>query len=129
MGTNYYILDNSEKCNQCGHGEKRIHIGKSSDGWCFALHVFPPEINDLQDWIEIFKKNQIIDEYGSNISIENMIETITLRSVEKRNLDKDFHRYNFSQDGPNGLVRSIRDPAFCIGHGDGTWDLMVGDFS
>ena len=31
--------------------------------------------------------------------------------------------------GPNNLYRHTIDGSFCIGHGEGTWDLFVGDFS
>ena len=36
---------------------------------------------------------------------------------------------NNAEHGPNGLVRSKIDGHHCIGHGAGTWDLEVGDFS
>ena len=41
MGTNYYFEDSSEVCECCGRGAESLHIGKSSGGWCFSLHVMP----------------------------------------------------------------------------------------
>src|SRR5450631_1105933 len=44
MGTNYYLqLPGCDHCNRAGD---RLHIGKSSGGWCFALHVGIPNGTD-----------------------------------------------------------------------------------
>ena len=40
MGTNYY-LHKKPPCEACGHEPAPLHIGKSSGGWCFSLHVIP----------------------------------------------------------------------------------------
>ena len=37
MGTNYYL--ETDACDKCGRGDGPLHIGNSSAGWCFALHV------------------------------------------------------------------------------------------
>ena len=56
MSTNYYLhKPSTTQCNHCGHDPESenniIHIGKSSHGWCFALHVYPElDINTLEDW-------------------------------------------------------------------------------
>lgn len=53
MGTNYY-LHTKPDCECCGRGFEPLHIGKSSGGWCFSLHVMPEDnINTLDDWGEI----------------------------------------------------------------------------
>jgi len=43
MGTNYYAQQDS--CRHCGRCNKydRYHIGKSSGGWNFSLHVKGPQ--------------------------------------------------------------------------------------
>ena len=41
----------------------------------------------------------------------------------------EFHKANHSEPGPKGLLRHKLDPQHCIGHGHGTWDLIVGEFS
>lgn len=38
-----------------------------------------------------------------------------------------FHEVNHSEEGPNGILRR-RIGGNCIGHGAGTWDLIVGEF-
>lgn len=138
MGTNYYLYKNTCEC--CGRGDEERHIGKSSGGWCFALHVYPrEEINNLDDWRELFATRgvSIKDEYGDTISSLAMLDIITNRSWKG---DKEktpygyvsweqFHRDNHSLFGPNNLLRSKIDGVHCVGHGEGTWDLIIGDFS
>ena len=81
MGTNYYWIKEDTTCPHCGrrdHDEVRIHIGKSSCGWCFSLHVDPSiGVGSLDDWIERFDTGFIEDEYGDRLSVG---ETMTSRS-------------------------------------------------
>ncbi len=50
MGTNYYLHEKPD-CECCGRPFEALHIGKSSSGWCFSLHVMPEDmINTLDDW-------------------------------------------------------------------------------
>lgn len=132
MGTNYYTkLDGEE-----------LHIGKSSGGWCFSLHVIPElDINDLPDWIDFLKLNklEIKNEYGEIISLENMMSIITDRKwktdftqpISGSNYYKswdEFHERNYSEPGPNGLLRH-KIGYHCIKQGAGTWDCIIGVFS
>jgi hypothetical protein len=39
-----------------------------------------------------------------------------------------FHLINQSCRGPNNLLRH-QIGRYCVGHGAGTWDLIVGEFS
>lgn len=147
MGTNYYWIKEDTTCPHCGRrdpDEERIHIGKSSAGWCFSLHVDQSiGIESLDDWIERFKTGFIEDEYGDRISVEDMMSEIVDRKgyagfdlvFDKLKLvgygyidEADFHMKNNSFRGPNNLLRH-KIGQYCIGHGDGTWDLMVGEFS
>lgn len=136
MGTNYYVRENA--CPTCHHSEDKIHIGKSSAGWCFSLHVIPERgLNSLDDWMAFLMdpKHPIFNEYGVAVKFENLMDTITKRSWpttrEKPSGYKnwaDFHAQNQSVPGPEGLVRhAIGD--HCVGHGEGTWDLIPGEFS
>lgn len=137
MGANYYLV--IDPCPHCGRGESRLHIGKSSAGWCFALHVDPDEnINSLDDWKSRWEGNRIEDEYRRTLSPEEMLSVIVDRSHPMEWGDKkfwgydneaEFHRSNCSLRGPNNLLRSKVDGKHCIGHGDGTWDLITGEFS
>ena len=58
MGTNYYLHEPpTNKCEHCGRQDEKepLHIGKSSVGWVFALHIIPEMgIEDLEDWIPLF---------------------------------------------------------------------------
>lgn len=141
MGTNYYWIKEDTTCPHCGRrdpDEERIHIGKSSGGWCFSLHVDPSiGIGSLDDWIERFDTGFIEDEYGDRLSVGEMIETIVDRSNPVAFDDKkwmsyrdedDFHIKNQSFRGPNNLLRH-KISQHCVGHGAGTWDLIVGEFS
>ena len=144
MGTNYY-WHNKRPCPTCGHAEEPIHIGKSSAGWCFSLHVYPDDldlkIHDLDDWREKFAipGTHVEDEYGRRVAPEEMLKEISGRELGKRwrrgrsfsgyTSEGHFHAQNHSERGPKGLLRHAVDSRHCIGHGRGTWDLIVGEFS
>lgn len=128
MGTNFYLIEAA--CSHCGRERERLHIGKSSAGWCFTLHVTPVKgIYDLEDWITRWSKPGalIVDEYGRTVPPDTMLKTVTLRSWPLRNRPDSFHRSNDSEPGPHGLLRH-RLGRFCVKHGAGTWDCVVGEF-
>lgn len=139
MGTNYYLKKNC--WNICGRPSEEIHIGKSSFGWCFLLHV-TNEIKTLEDWISlfnerkyiIFRKHKIFDEYGREISIKEMESIILDRKHApwKENshykTPEEFYNANNAESGPNNLAR-CKLGGGCVGHGDGTYDLITGYFS
>ena len=139
MGTNYYLHKNI--CGHCGRSDERIHIGKSSGGWCFSLCVHPWDgINDLPEWVEEWKTGVIKDEYGKTVTPEEMTRIITEREGspwpdEKYGngplqyvSEEAMHRSNQSERGPNNLLRHRVGP-HCVGHGAGTWDLIPEGFS
>lgn len=125
MSTNYYLhKPSSTQCNHCGYDPESenniIHIGKSSYGWCFALHVDPAlGINTLEDWqtkwIEAGVK--IKDEYDKDICLYDMLDIITNRRP--------------GHWSPKDIVptRHEVDGVYCIGNGSGSFDLMIGKFS
>lgn len=129
MGCNYYIKNT------------RYHIGKSSAGWCFSLHVDPSNgINNLEDVLKLIGRKKVVDEYGRGVSKKELIDKITKRSwherefpyqctFEGKTLSKEqYLSRNDAVEGPNNLLRhKIGD--FCIGHGEGTYDYLVGEFS
>ena len=113
MGTNYYLYE-KPACECCGHRDEPLHIGKSSGGWCFSLHVIPENgIKSLVDWISLWSKEGVIieDEYGKKVSNEEMLDVITNR----------VWRGQFP-------MRHDIDDYRCVGHGEGTWDLITGEF-
>jgi len=131
MGTNYYLCEKLP-CKECGRPYEPKHIGKSSGGWCFALHVIPEEgINDLEDWEKLWDQYGmvIVNQYGKRLVPSEMLSIITERCGLGHNESDQWYRENEAIRGPNGLVRSRIDGTHCIGHGKGTWDLIIGEFS
>ena len=133
MGTNYYLYERPP-CKECGRPYEAKHIGKSSAGWCFLLHVIPEEgINDLEGWEKLWYRPEaeIRDEYDVKITIQAMYSIITERPkyVKRHDESAQWYRENSAVPGPNGLARSRIDGMHCIGHGKGSWDLLVGEFS
>lgn len=133
MGTNFYSVSkdlfystNYERSND----PMCLHIGKSSMGWCFALHVIPDHgICDITGWVPYFFDDDrvIIDEYNKEISFEEMYSIIAKRSFSSER-SNEMYKKNDAIQGPHNLARSkIGDD--CIGHGEGTWDLIKGNFS
>lgn len=132
MEMNYY-LHTKAPCKTCGRPFEAKHIGKSSARWCFSLHVIPDEgINDLPDWEKLWRKKGafILDESGERVSAGTMKSIITNR-VWNGGEQWSPQEYNSNNaiPGPKGLVRHRLGNGFCIKHGAGTWDCMVGDFS
>lgn len=135
MGTNYFAakIEPGSYCDCCGRFdvEEKIHIGKSSIGWCFSLHVIPEKnLNSLDDWKEYLKRKdiEILDEYGGIYGEEELVNIITKRKRDdtldwsQEMLDK-----NSAELGPNNLARhKLGD--HCVAHGDGPWDLITGEF-
>lgn len=132
MGTNYYLGSDGDVCAACGHEKPRLHIGKSSMGWVFSLHVIPEEgLNSLDDWKARWSKpgSKIVNEYGEAVTAEEMLSIIVDRGRDDPIRGFDFAS-NYAEPGPRNLVRSrISDWTHCVGHGDGTWSLHTGEFS
>ena len=131
MGTNYYWYKKSP-CICCGRPYEPLHIGKSSGGWCFSLHVIPEEgINDLPDWEELWTvlDSKIKDEYGREILPSEMLENIIDRGRDKPPSDDFDYERNYAVPGPNNLARHKLDGKHCVKHGNGTWDCITGEFS
>lgn len=130
MSTNYYL--HFTPCFCCGRGDSALHIGKSSGGWCFSLHV-TEEITSLEDWKREFKNGVIKDEYDQVLTPEEMLQVITERSWKGNwenwhPLNKEaFMRNNAANPGPNGLLRHKLGGS-CVRHGEGTWDLISSEF-
>lgn len=135
MGTNYYWLPSNsfEECGECG-GQKQAkrHIGKSSFGWCFGVHV-DDEFPSWEAWKETLSSGdgKIVDEYGREIGYDDMVDLVENRMNYSAGNKPDEYWYSINQatPGPHGLVRHKTDNRHCVGHGNGTWDLIAGEFS
>ena len=75
-------------------------------------------INTLDDWVALIKtrtkKEKIVDEYGGEILLDELLKIITERT-------------RHGSDQP--LLRHTVDGILCVGHSEGTWDYLVGEFS
>lgn len=155
MGTNYYLVyneninDTCPCCEQSITKQKELHLGESSGGWTFALHVYPEK--GIHTWADVLyeilqvtgKGGWIKDEYGTEVEIEMFVDIVTERSSHYtlehsiaiatayntwyKDVD-DYLKRNNAVAGPNNLLRHRID-RYCIGHGDGTYDYCVGEFS
>lgn len=82
MSTNYYIKTGKKEKVICNYGcehliDETLHIGWHSNGWKFCLHIIPEKnINELNDWKPILKNGKIEDEYGREISYDDMLTNI-----------------------------------------------------
>lgn len=140
MGTNYEIKIKKQDVMEIlslDDPYDYYHLGKSSGGWVFSLKIYPLDgIHNWDDWLKIFETRvvHIWDEYDRPVSVEDFITTVTDRSWGRNNIGnaQDFKEYchrNRCLPGPNGLMRHIIDGRHCTGHGGGTYDYMIGEFS
>jgi hypothetical protein len=159
MGTNYYLATLNEeydaKCPIKRKTEARYnmtHLGKSSGGWTFALHVYPERsIYTLDCWVREMQEYDskdsllIFDEYYQTHTLQEFLNVVrdrhsdeTWDEMEKRikeskfyndytNLDSFLAR-NHAVRGPNFLLRRKLDDYHCISYGEGTWDHVIGEF-
>lgn len=131
MGTNYYALLNV--CPHCDRPERKLHIGKSSGGWCFGLRVYEGEDgpNNWADWMALLTKpgtvNKIKNEYGEYVLLSELVETVTQR---KGSPEPDTNRRDMGEgswyDARVGLWRHRHGGAMA---GEGTFDLCPYEFS
>lgn len=125
MGMNYYLQKYHFERGPNPH--PRMHIGKSSVGWCFQLHVIPEEgLNDWEDWHSYIRRHydhEIVDEEGRGIRTAELWYIVTQRRAKEPPATTG----TFAERGPNNLLRSPM-VGLCIGHGSGTWDLISGEF-
>ena len=128
MGTNYYARKKDRPEETPWVTPITQHIGKSSAGWCFTLCV--NTFKSLDEWKEVFNDPtiEIVDEYEDIVEPSEMIKKITERSFSRERSSLENPVYTVF--GSNGLIRHTINPSRgCIGHGEGTWDLMTGNFS
>ena len=127
MGTNYYLVPPIE----LRPFVDRLHLGKSSVGWCFSLRVYPKRgINDMSDWRLAMSLGHIRSEYNENLSRDAMLAIIYREGWKPRDPPSpEWLAKNHAEAGPLGLARHPIDHVHCVGHGEGPWDYMVGDFS
>lgn len=134
MGTNYYLVKGEHPPEvhydhplngflKWGTGKPpMIHIGKSSGGWCFALHIYPElGINTLADW-QVFASRllsegwRIENEYGEHHTLDGLWDIVKREGWDELSSKYPFRRHDIAY-------------GHCVGHGEGFYDYIVGDFS
>lgn len=121
MGTNYYLVQEEKPpcaCCRRPYVSEELHIGKSSFGWRFSLHVIPENgINSLQDWKDRLERagTFIKNEYEEIISKEEMMAIILERGNGK-----------WCPEGRELSEHPIGP--YCVGNFE-TYDLIPGVFS
>jgi len=130
MGTNYHL--EMERCPHCGKPREELHIGKSSAGWVFALHIYPDRgVHDFPDWIDLFANpnNVIMDEYGKALKPEEFLPVVLLRFGKRDgdHLTREWLQVNQAVLGPHNLARCREDEH--TKHGRGTYDLHTREYS
>lgn len=106
MGTNFYQV--KDCCDKCGRGSEYIHIGKSSAGWPFHVHIIPSQgINSWADWKNLLKKtgDAIEDEYGEKITLEELNRRVLL----KRKVKNEPHVIEAYGNSPYGKICKTGD--------------------
>jgi hypothetical protein len=121
MGMNYYARVNA--CSSCGHCHDRDthHIGKSSAGWKFTLHVDDPKghsehkLYTFLDWERFLSQDfvRIFNEDEEELTTTDILDLINRKGWNPDSYKLDQGRY---------------DPEHCVGTSD-TYTLMIGYFS
>jgi hypothetical protein len=107
---------------------KPISLGVSSNGWCFALHVYPERgLNTLDDWLLLLNRpgSGVFDERHTLNRLSDVLMCIRDRWTEPIDRGEKFYRDQYAEPGPCGMLRHKVMPGHCVGHGEGTWDYMV----
>ena len=84
-------------------------------------------IKSLADW------SNLIDKFGFSVVIKNEYGDVLTKSelFEIITRDKNYVTLNSvdSYSECEGLCRNDIDGRHCVGHGEGPWDLITGEFS
>ena len=115
MGRNFFLKIETEAETES------LHIGKSSYGWAFALHVIPEKgLTSLRAWRNFImgENKRIENEEGEEIGKRELLRIIT-----------ECHKWIPADKKVVGLARARLGVGGCIGHGKGSWDLIEGEFS
>lgn len=155
MGTNYYaVFDEKDvlPAPACDDGPNIVHLGKSSIGWRFSLHVYPEQgIMNLLDVMSdiLFTARRIQDEYKVNYTIAEFLEIVTERErkvtypidipaplqsyiyrIHNREDLVEYYRdhLGYELDDKNLIIHPI-DRDHCIGNAKNrTFDFIIGQF-
>ena len=132
--TNGYVFENTyyktvEELNKVYY--LTYHIGKSSAGWRFLLQIYPEQgINNLEDWKKLFKDGIIVDEYGEEISQEDMLKEITKKAPSPGLKDESSTTmHDDTYEVRDGLIVHPLKWNIVDNSAKETYDVREGDFS
>lgn len=77
MSTNYYAFGPHKGTDD---GDAGLHIGKKSVGWRFTFRAHPHlQLSSFGSWVDYLSRPdvEIADEYGSEVSLPEMIATMS----------------------------------------------------
>lgn len=124
MGTNYYI---EHRCESCGHcrEEDKIHIGKSSSGWAFALAK--DSFCDFEDLLKTLWNNRknIYNEYGGKVKYHEVLSAILCRD-KFRTPSGELLRQNDATIDSNKVGKLVQE---VVGEGEHHYFWVDGEFS
>ena len=132
--TNGYVFNNTYYMNLEDLNKNyylTYHIGKSSAGWRFLLQIYPKQdINSLEDWKKLMKDGTIFDEYGEEISQEEMLKIITHKEPSE-NLKEQTSTtmHNEKYEVRNGLIVHSLGYGIVDNSAKETYDVCERDFS
>ena len=140
MGTNYYCMTGRKAEVECDCGfthmmPEVLHIGKDSYGWKFALHSIPEKgLVNLERWRAVLESSErVYDEYGDDISVEEMVRTIR-KKVDARKVPRE--RRERMRETATREGYELDEKCWLFGGeigrpqgADGNYTLMEGEFS
>ena len=130
MGCNYYVQTRKPKTySSCNHTEEEemFHIGKSSYGWVFSLHV-TDKIGTWDKMQEFIYDKQIVDEYDRPIGFLEFKEIVLGRARDEEKVEL-FGSKDCFFDNETYLMRHVADGIHCVFNHHLTLDYIRGDFS
>lgn len=148
MGMNYYLKKKNLVKDEPELYDTGLHIGKSSYGWAFSLHVVPGIAESLEDWKTLWSCRHfvIVDEEGERVSPKGMLSIVTERGalspthrysglkrrlpeIPKDEWDKETHlRRHIPEFNYAVKCNEFRREYNRINWGEG-YDLLVGEWS
>ena len=121
MGTNYFLRQPNKP--------NKLHIGKRSFGWTFALHVGDGAPDDLLGWVALMLEPgaQVEDEYAKQVPVPTMLGHIIDLPPFTRP-DNAGPPPRGGTPGPRGLFRHANEYSRPPPNLDHTYDLVTGKF-
>jgi hypothetical protein len=93
MSTNFYVFTMGDTtCESCGHtrADQKIdtHLGQRAAGWEFLYRADPNWTAETayEEWTKRIRTGQIVDEYGLEYTVEDLLAEIAYCEPRRRRL-------------------------------------------